>query len=150
LEIVFLRRGNKLKIISCKGYELEKAKSNTSEDFFNRSEITFVEDGKEKTLHVLYIRYFDEIFNEFTPFKQDPLFGDGDNSVYFKDIVALVCLLKNPELRHRKRLYVNSKPEFAAYFNEIDYKKLPEIFDSLQQKKGYELRSPLEFIMQPN
>ena len=139
-----------MKIISCRDYELEKAKSNTSEDFFNRSEITFIEDGKEKTLHVLYIRYFDEIFNEFTPFKQDPIFGEGDNSVYFKDIVALVCLLKDPDLRHRKRLYVNSKQEFAAYFKEIDYKKLPEIFASLQQKKGYELRSPLEFIMQPN
>ena len=72
-----------------------------------------------------------------------------DNSVYFKDIVALVCLLKNPGLRQRKRLYINSKPEFASYFQEINYNKLPEIFVSLQQKKEYELRSPLEFIMQP-
>jgi hypothetical protein len=129
---------------------LEKAKSNTSEDYFNRSEITFIEDGEEKTLHVLYLRYFDAIFNEFTPFNQDPLFGEGDQSVYFKDIVALVCLLKNPELSNRKRLYINSKPEFAAYFKDIDYSKLSEIFGSLLQKKGYELRSPLEFIMQTN
>lgn len=139
-----------MKIIACRGFELEKTKSNTPEDFFNRSELTFIDGGEEKKLHVLYIRYFDEIFKEFTPFKQDPLFGEGDNSVYFKDIVALVCLLKEPELRHRKRLYLNSKPEFAAYFKEINYNKLPEIFGSLQQKKVYELRSPLEFIMQPN
>lgn len=30
------------------GYELEKEKSNTSEDFFNRSEVTFVDEGEEK------------------------------------------------------------------------------------------------------
>lgn len=139
-----------MQIIECKGYELEKAQSNTSEDFFNRSEITFVDDGIEKTLHVLYVRYFDEIFNEYTPFNQDPIFEDGDHKVYFKDIVALVCLIKNPGLRYRKRLYINTKQEFASYFQDIDFKKLPEIFRSLQQKQSYELRSPLEFILQPN
>lgn len=132
------------------GYELEKEKSNTSEDFFNRSEVTFIEDGLEKTLHVLYVRYFDEIFNEFTPFEQNPIWKDGDNEVLFKDIVALVCLIKNPGLRHRKRLYINSKQEFASYFQDIDFNKLPEIFLSIKQKKSFELRSPLEFILQPN
>ncbi|MCM2531774.1 hypothetical protein NDK43_04415 [Neobacillus pocheonensis] len=132
------------------GYELEKEKSNTSEDFFNRSEVTFIEDGLEKTLHVLYVRYFDEIFNEFTPFEQNPIWKDGDNEVLIKDIVALVCLIKNPGLRHRKRLYINSKQEFAFYFQDIDFNKLPEIFLSIKQKKSFELRSPLEFILQPN
>lgn len=138
-----------MKIIESRGYELEKEKSNTSEDFFNRSEVTFSEDGEEKTLHVLYVRYFDQLFNEFTPYVQDPVFSEGGREVYFRDIVALVCLLKNPGLRQRKRLYVSSKQEFAAYFQDIDYNKLPEIFQSLQQKKAYELRSPLEFILQP-
>lgn len=137
-------------IKECKGYELEKEKSNTSEDFFNRSEITFVEDGTEKTLHVLYVRYFDSIFQEFTPFKQDPIFAQDGLEVSFKDIVALVCLLKNPGLRGRKRLYINSKQEFASYFQGINFEKLPEIFSSLKQKNGYQLRSPLEFILQPN
>ena len=31
------------------GYELEKEKPNTSEDFFNRSEVTYILNGKEKT-----------------------------------------------------------------------------------------------------
>ncbi|WML45167.1 hypothetical protein [Neobacillus sp. PS3-40] len=137
-----------MQIISCKGHELEKEKSNTPEDFFNSSEITFQEDGMEKTLHVLYVRYFDEVFQEFTPYHQDPIFGVGENSVNFKDIVALVCLLKNPGLRQRKRIYINSKQEFAAYFKEINFNKLPEIFRALRQKKSYELPSPLEFIVQ--
>ena len=136
-------------IKECIGYELEKEKSNTSEDFFNRSEVTFSEDGVEKTLHVLYVRYFDELFNEFTPFTKDPIFGE-EIKVTFKDIVALVCLLKNPGLRNRKRLYINSKQEFTSYFQDVDFNKLPEVFHSLNQKKSYELRSPLEFILQGN
>jgi hypothetical protein len=137
-----------LLIKECKGFELEKEQSNTSEDFFNRSIVTFSEDGEEKTLHVLYVRYFDEFFHEFTPYKQDPIMVQDNNEVSFKDIVALVCLLKNPGLRSRKRLYINSKQEFASYFQDINYNKLPEIFLSLNQKKEYELRSPLEFILQ--
>lgn len=136
-------------IKECQGYELEKEKSNTSEDFFNRSEITFEEDGHEKTLHVLYVRYFDEFFPEFTPFKTNPLFKAGTREVDFKDIVALVCLLKNPGLRHRKRIYINSQTEFASYFQEVDFSKIPTIFEELENKKSYHLRSPLEFIVQP-
>jgi hypothetical protein len=138
-----------LLIKECKGFELEKEKSNTSEDFFNRSIVTFNEDGEEKTLHVLYVRYFDEFFHEFTPYKQDPIIVQENNEVAFKDIVALVCLLKNPGLRDRKRLYINSKQDFASYFQDINYNKLPEIFLALHQKKEYELHSPLEFIMEP-
>jgi hypothetical protein len=144
MNFLLFRSGIKLLINQCGGYELEKEKSNTSEDFFNRSEVTFMEDGKEKTLHVLYVRYFAESFHEFTPYQQDPIFDE----VEFKDIVALVCLIKNPGLRHRKRIYISAKNEFAAYFQDIDFKKLPEIFQALKHNKSYELRSPLEFILQ--
>ena len=136
-------------IKECKGFELEKEKSNTSEDFFNRSEVTFVENGEEKTLHVLYVRYFDQIFSEFTPYQQDPVIVQEGNEVTFKEIVALVSLIKNPGLRNRKRLYINSKQEFASYFQDINFNKLPEIMLALKQNNGFELRSPLEFIMQP-
>ncbi|MDN3016651.1 hypothetical protein PH210_10645 [Paenibacillus sp. BSR1-1] len=136
-------------IKECKGFELEKEKSNTSEDFFNRSEVTFIENGEERTLHVLYVRYFDECLQEFTPYTTDPIMSGQGLEVTFKDIVALVCLLKNPGLRGRKRLYLNSKYEFASYFQDIDFKKLPEVFQSLKQKNSYEIRSPLEFILQP-
>ena len=136
-------------IKECKGFELAKEKSNTSEDFFNRSEVTFVEDGEEKTLHVLYVRYFDQIISEFTPYQQDPVIVQEGNEVTFKEIVALVCLIKNPGLRNRKRLYINSKQEVASYFQDINFNKLPEIMLALKQNNGFELRSPLEFIMQP-
>jgi hypothetical protein len=138
-----------LQIKECIGYELEKEKSNTSEDFFNRSEVTFVEDGEERTLHVLYVRFFDESIHEFTPYHQNPIFTHGEIEVGFKDIVALICLLKNPGLRNRKRLYINSKHEFVSYFQDIDYNKLPEILLAVKQEGSFELRSPLDYIMQP-
>ncbi|OCA90980.1 hypothetical protein A8F94_03670 [Bacillus sp. FJAT-27225] len=129
-----------------RGYELEKEKSNTSEDFFNRSQLTYVEGGEERTLHVLYLRYFDENFTEFVPYKEDPLFSAGGKDIYFKDIVALVCMIKNPGLRNRKRLYLHTQKEFSAFFTGIDFDKLPEIFDSLGSKGSYEIKSPLEFV----
>jgi hypothetical protein len=135
-------------IKKCFGYELEKEKSNTSEDFFNRSEITFVEDGEERTLYVLYVRYFEEFFKEFTPFEQEPVFTVEDKEIFFKDIVALICLLKNPALRKRKRLYISSKQELADYFQGVDYSKLPEIFLTLKQKNSVVLRSASDYLLQ--
>ncbi|WP_043932898.1 hypothetical protein [Bacillus sp. EB01] len=128
------------------GYELEKEKSNTSEDFFNRSELTYVEDGEERTLHVLYLRYFDEKFTDFVPFENDPLFTVSGKDIYFKDIVALVCMIKNPGLRNRKRLYLHTQKEFAANFQGINYEKLPDIFEALIAKGSFEMNSPLEFV----
>lgn len=136
-------------IKECIGYELEKEKSNTSEDFFNRSEVTFFEDSEEKTLHVLYVRYFEEFFSEFTPYQQNPIFTKDNIQVTFKDIVALVSLIKNPGLRNRKRLYINSKQELASYFQDVDFEKLPEIVLAVKQKNKFELRSPLDYIKQP-
>lgn len=136
-------------IKQCVGYELEKEKSNTSEDFFNRSEVTFVEDGKEKTLHVLYVRYFDELIGSITPFEADPVFKAGSREVYLRDLVALAALLKNPGYRHRKRVYINVQKEFADIFNGLDFNKLPEIVEGIEQEGTFEVRSPLDYIVQP-
>ncbi|KIQ94411.1 hypothetical protein LH47_01529 [Anoxybacillus thermarum] len=139
-----------MKIVSCHGYELQKAQPNTSEDFFNRSEVTFVDDdGVERTLHVLYVRYFDERFFEWTPYEQDPVFQAGGKDVYFKDIVALVCLLVDPSLRTRKRVYISEEEELRRHFSSIDFAKLPEIFESLAKQQAYDVKSPLLFIAQP-
>ncbi|MBM6619929.1 hypothetical protein [Bacillus suaedaesalsae] len=137
-----------MQILECKGYELEKAQPNTSEDFFNRSEVRFVEDGEEKTFHLLYIRYFDEVFSQFTPFQEDPIFNIAGKEVFFKDIVAIVCLIKNPSFRHRKRVYINTQKEFEQYFSEINVDKLKELVEGVLQHGKYNLDSPLLFIEQ--
>jgi hypothetical protein len=118
-------------IKECSGYELEKEKKNTSEDFFNRSSVTYIEDGEEKTFQLLYLRYFDELFSELTPYNQDPLFTAGGKSIHFKDVVALICLLNKPEYKKRKRTYINTQEELAACFEGFDFSKLPIIFNNL-------------------
>lgn len=129
-------------IKECKGYELEKSKKNTSEDFFNKSEVTFIDNGNEKILTILYVRYFDEVMGEFTPFQEDPIFQAGGRSVYFRDIVAIACLMKKPEFRRRKKVYINSQSEFASFFKEADYDKIKSIFESIESSGTYELSLP--------
>jgi hypothetical protein len=136
-------------ITECKGYELEKEKPNTSEDYFNRSEITYIEDGVEKNLHVLYVRYYEEQLNKYTPFEVNPVFQFEGNEIYLRDLVALVCLMKNPGLRHRKRLYINTEKEFQHYFQDINFEKIKELLSDLLNKPRVEIKSPLQFINQP-
>lgn len=128
-----------MEILQCRGYELEKEKKNTSEDFFNRSEITLKYKGQEKIVSVLYLRYFDEIFQQFVPYEADPLFIAGDRSVYFKDIVAVCALLTHPEYKERKRIYVNSQEDFQKFFQNVDFKQVEEIFQKLEQGSTYSL-----------
>ena len=99
--IVIFKEVKELLIKECQGYELEKAQPNTSEDFFNRADVTFIDQGEEKTFHLLYVRYFDETFPQLTPYKEEPMFTVGSRNVHFRDIVGLICLLKNPSFRHR-------------------------------------------------
>jgi hypothetical protein len=136
-------------ITECKGYELEKEKPNTSEDYFNRSEITYIEDGVEKNLHVLYVRYYEEQLNKYTPFEVNPVFQLDGNEIFLRDFVALICLMKNPGLRHRKRLYINTEKEFQHYFQDINFEKIKELLRDLKSKKRVEIKSPLQFINQP-
>lgn len=135
-------------IKSCKGYELEKEKPNTSEDFFNRSEVTYVEDGVEKTLVILYVRFFEEKLNEYTPFLENPIVNEMDFQVELKDVVALVCLIKNPGFRHRKKVYINNQNEFSSYFIEIDFDKIIDVLKAVQKNGACELPSLLDFAKQ--
>lgn len=128
------------------GYELEKALPNTSEDYFNRSEVTYDDEGKERTLSVLYVRFFDGQMKEYTPYEEDPIFQVGSRSVYFRDIVAVVCLIKNPSLKDRKRLYIHSQVEFASYFKDFNFEKLKDIFQSLEDQKGFHLSNPAQYV----
>lgn len=134
-----------MKLLACNGYELEKAQPNTSEDFFNRSEVVLQEQGEERTFHVLYVRYFDELYQNFTPYHTDPIFKVKDRDIYFKDIVGLVCMIKNPDYRNRKRLYINTEQQFASFFKDIQFDKLQEIFEGIESTGSYELSS-LHFI----
>ncbi|MGX5554827.1 hypothetical protein [Bacillus cereus] len=121
------------------GYELEKEKPNTSEDFFNRSEVTYILNGQEKTFSVLYVRYFEEVLEEITPFEGNPVYKVEEQNIYLRDIVAICCLMKDKELRAQKRLYLNNMEEFQQYFDEGTVSKVQEILAELHKNKRVEI-----------
>ena len=126
-------------IIGYAGYELEKAKPNTSEDFFNRSEVTYILNDQEKTFSVLYVRYFEEVLQEITPFEGNPVYKVEEQDVYLRDIVAIACLVKNKEFRVQKRLYLNEVTDFQRYFDEETVGKVQEILAELHKNKRVEI-----------
>ncbi|EJR30861.1 MULTISPECIES: hypothetical protein [Bacillus cereus group] len=126
-------------IIGYAGCELEKAKPNTSEDFFNRSEVTYILNNQEKTFSVLYVRYFEEILQEIIPFEGNPVYKVEEQDVYLRDIVAIACLVKDKELRAQKRLYLNEVTEFQRYFDEGTVVKVQEILAELHKNKRVEI-----------
>ncbi len=128
-----------MRIKNAEGIELEKEKPNTSEDFFNRSTVTYIDNNKEKQFHVLYVRYFDEKINEYTPFESDPIFAIGEKEITLKDTVALICLLKNGGYKDKKRLYINDINEFGKVFERVDFQVLREIFNSLLNEGEYKV-----------
>jgi len=133
------REGKLMIIIGYAGYELEKAKPNTSEDFFNRSEVTYVLNNQEKTFSVLYVRYFEEILQEITPFEGNPVYKVEEQDVYLRDIVAIACLVNNKELRAQKRLYLNEVTDFQRYFDEGTVVKVQEILAELHKNNRVEI-----------
>jgi hypothetical protein len=120
-----------MKILSVKGYELEKELPNTSEDFFNRSEVTFVHNGEEHTFHLLYVRYFEENMKANTPFEENPVFSIGDRDYRLADIVALTALKKFPQYMERKRMYINEEEKFAELFKDINVDEIRKMLEQL-------------------
>ncbi|MFC4324117.1 hypothetical protein [Litchfieldia salsa] len=128
-----------MKIKDCRGYELEKEQPNTSEDFFNRSEVVYLDQNEERIFHVLYVRYFDEQLSEEMPYNNNSLFKVGDRQVTLKDVIGIVCLLSNPNFRNRKRVYINSLEELLSYFKGFDFDLLPKIFQTIEENKLFNI-----------
>ncbi|UOY93519.1 hypothetical protein MUG87_05185 [Ectobacillus sp. JY-23] len=114
------------------GYELVKAQSNTSEDFFNRSFVTYVHNGEERTFFVLYLRYFEEQILQQADFSHMLTFIKQYN-LKLKETFALICLLKTPMLMERKRLYISTIDEFVSYLTEEPIDKAIRITADLQK-----------------
>ncbi|QFK71859.1 hypothetical protein F7984_11770 [Pradoshia sp. D12] len=121
-----------MKILSCIGYELEKEKPNSPEDFFNRSTVTYKQNGKIKEFQVIYLRYFEEVLleqeGEWVSEVQELLTG-----YTLKDIIALLCLLQNSHFHARKRVYINSEAIFLTIFKDLPYAQIKEILNKMQK-----------------
>ncbi|MGG4492025.1 hypothetical protein [Metabacillus idriensis] len=126
-----------------RGYELVKEMPNTSEDFFNRSEITIVSKKMEKTFYVLYVRYFEDKFREQNPF----LFEGSDLSI--KDIMALICIIQNEALLERKRLYLNTEEEFLMYLQGIDLRAAIELIPEINRNQSMKWSDAVQKLKTP-
>jgi hypothetical protein len=130
-------------IKNCRGYELEKEMPNTSEDFFNRSEVTIVSKKAEKTFYVLYLRYFEDVFRERNAF----LFEGTDLSI--KDVMALICIIQNEALLERKRLYINTEEEFLMYLQGIDLRAAMEWIPDINRNQTLKLSEVVQKLKTP-
>ncbi|MEE6451806.1 hypothetical protein RAH41_14620 [Gottfriedia acidiceleris] len=122
-------------IYNCHGYELVKAQPNTSEDFFNRSEVEYEYNGQKIVTSVLYVRFFEEQLSEVSDLKTR-LDENGDQSVDFRDIVALALIIKNPDYRGRKRIYINELDQFVKELQGADFDKLVGYVRSIKQSSN--------------
>jgi hypothetical protein len=118
-----------------RGYELEKEMPNTSEDFFNRSEVTIVSSYTENTFHVLYVRYFEQVFTE-----QNAALFEGQE-LRLKDIMGLICIIQNESLLMRKRLYINTEEEFRSYLNGIDIRAALVAADEMNKHQNVSFKT---------
>ncbi|MFB7141019.1 hypothetical protein ACFCYN_15315 [Gottfriedia sp. NPDC056225] len=123
-------------IYNCHGYELVKAQPNTSEDFFNRSEVEYEYNGQKIVTSVLYVRFFEEKLSEFSALEATRLFENENLSVDFRDIVALALIIKNPDYRGRKRIYINELDQFTKELQGVDFDKVVGYAKSMKQNSN--------------
>lgn len=109
-----------MKVVDVTYEHLKKERSNSPEDSFVRSTVTYVQDGNEKRFHVLY----PAIFGETAMAK-----GIWDYDIPLHEAIALNLLSFYPG---RKRLYINSE---EAFFQPLDKSNLSELYASLAEIK---------------
>ncbi|WP_377888740.1 hypothetical protein [Alkalihalobacillus sp. R86527] len=111
-----------MRITSVVGGQLEKDRSNSPEDSFSRSTVTYVIKGDEKTFSVLYPLFF-----------EDRAVGEGlvnaDESI--QEMIGLCFFELFPE---RKRLYVSDEAEFLEALKKMDNVRIQEKLNEINTK----------------
>ncbi|MDN4074617.1 hypothetical protein [Fictibacillus terranigra] len=120
-----------MKIKACTGYELVKEKPNSPEEFFNRSEVVYEQDGNERNLKLLYVKYFEE---RLQPLISEQLATENGEQLMIKDIAALAALLQLKEAQKRRRIYMNNEENFRSLFQNMDWMELKEIWKKAKHR----------------
>lgn len=124
------REGMPMVIVECSGKQLEKEKPNSPEDFFNRSEVVYLDGGEEKKFSVVYLREFEQTAGKL-PGLLSLLEGEQQKNRTFTDLAALIFLISEPGLKGRTRLYINSETEFEKYLKQADMNKLSALLEAI-------------------
>ena len=114
-------------IVTGIAYEhLEKERSNSPEDSFVRSSVTYKESGEEKVFHVLYPAVFAKRATEE---------GVWPSESPIHEVIALNLL---PLYLGRKRLYISEEAEFRQPLQNADLSKLLLIIQDIKSKGSYQ------------
>lgn len=116
-----------MRLINIAYEHLEKERSNSPEDSFVRSQVTYEDSGIQKTFHVLYPAIFA------TRAKEVGVWTD-DSPV--DEVVALNLLQRYPG---RKRLYISDESEYLLALREADLSNLLEISQQVKLNGSYRL-----------
>ncbi|MBO8154903.1 MAG: hypothetical protein H0Z32_00460 [Bacillaceae bacterium] len=130
-----------MKVIQCRGTQLEKSSRTSPEDAFVRSQVTYREGQREKTFHLLYLEYFDQKIAEFTPFKEDPVIRIGEQEFSFRDVAALAAWLHHSEYQQRKRVYIHDFTELQKVMENTDWEIVKQVLIKLADGKEYEVKT---------
>ncbi|MGB8001088.1 MAG: hypothetical protein WCF60_13470 [Anaerobacillus sp.] len=114
-------------IVTGIAYEhLEKERSNSPEDSFVRSSVTYKKSGKEEVFHVLYPAFFAE---------KATIDGVWAFESPVHEVVALNLL---PVYPGRKRLYISEEDEFLRPLQAADLSRLLLMVENIKSKGSYQ------------
>ncbi|MGM9925959.1 MAG: hypothetical protein ACI35R_17070 [Bacillus sp. (in: firmicutes)] len=120
------------------GYEIIKEKPASPQDSFHYSQVVYIHNGEERTLHVLYLKYFEELLADLgSPFIEGPLLKLENRNVCIKDAMALIYLLLHPEAKERKRIYISSREHFLDILEKCNYNEVILILEALEKQQTY-------------
>ncbi|GAA0347024.1 hypothetical protein GCM10008967_41780 [Bacillus carboniphilus] len=138
-----------MEIVSLQGKELEKALPNSPEDSFSRSEVTFKTGDKEYTFSLLYVRIFEELALQATPFNEQPLIQVEGRSYYVRDLAAFIYLIANPNARGKKEVYLPEQTQLVQAFEQVDWERIEDIVKSLNTDGRAIVPSSIVVLKQP-
>jgi len=127
-----------MRIASFYGIEMEKEMKTSFQDYFNESIVTYIKEGTEHTLSVVYLRYFEENITQFTNFQENPICIFKDREIFLCDIVGLVYLVKNYKKSNRKRIFISDGQEFSTIFNDFHLDELICVLEKVDKRESFE------------
>ncbi|MFD2368530.1 hypothetical protein ACFSO0_00670 [Brevibacillus sp. GCM10020057] len=98
-----------MKLISITGENVPPSKGGSPAETFDRSIVTWEENGQQKTLTVTYVRYFAKVLAE------RGIYDEAAEKVPVNHLAALLFAEKYPNTPE-KRHYINDTETFLALF----------------------------------
>ncbi len=108
-----------MEILNFGGFEMEKEMKTSFQDYFNESYLEIMDQGRKRRFTIVYLRYFEEKMEDYTPFTGNPICTLNGRGYNLRDVFALIFFWKHPEKRKRKRIYISNGDEFSDSLKDV-------------------------------